>query len=269
MIDVGGVAAFELPVLAHDFLGAVRHHQHRGHAELVRHHEVARQILEHRRRQGIDPMIPEEFLIGLRRRLRFEFGGDDIEYRLEVRADAESLQYLVGMVGRAVGQDQLASGEFGNRRTHLRVRLQRRMIDLMHIGQIVVGMYAVLGHHAAHGGAVAAVVVLLDPARFVSGYIEKGADELADPCIDLLPQIDVMRIKRVVEIEHPGVDVSEGAGCVSYHLIKLSAVVPAHAGTTKNSITASQSAASCRRRSCPRRQIPLSRGRGYRNRPVR
>ena len=86
------------------------------------------------------------------------------------------------------------------------------MIDLVHIGEIVVGVHAVLGHHAAHGGAVAAVIVLLDPARFVGGYLEPGADEFADPRIDLLPQIDVMRIQRVVEIEHPGVDMGEGAG---------------------------------------------------------
>jgi hypothetical protein len=58
-----------------------------------------------------------------------------------------------------------------------------------------------LGHHAAHGGAIAAVIVLLDSSGFVRGDLEPGADELADPRIDLLPQIDVMRIKGVVEIE--------------------------------------------------------------------
>jgi hypothetical protein len=86
------------------------------------------------------------------------------------------------------------------------------MIDQVHIGEKVVGVHAVLGHHAAHGGAIAAVIVLLDPARFLSGYFEPGTDEFADPCIDLMPQIDVMRIQRVVEIEHPCVDVGEGAG---------------------------------------------------------
>lgn len=53
------------------------------------------------------------------------------------------------------------------------------------------------------------------------------ADEFADPRIDLLPQIDVMRIERVVEIEHPGVDMVEGAGCFWHSLL---AVVPAQAG---------------------------------------
>jgi hypothetical protein len=61
-------------------------------------------------------MRAKEFLIGLRRRLRLELGGDDVEHRLEMRSDAEPLQYLVGMVGRAVGQDQLASGKSCDRR---------------------------------------------------------------------------------------------------------------------------------------------------------
>src|ERR1700687_884425 len=91
------------------------------------------------------------------------------------------------------------------------------MIDSVHIGEIVIGAHAMLGHHAAHGGAIAAIVVLLDPARFLWRSFEPGADELADPDVDLLPQIDVMRIKRVVEIEHPGVDAGESAGDV-HHL---------------------------------------------------
>src|ERR1700694_4594719 len=115
--------------------------------------------------------------MGPRPRLWPQPGGDDVEYPLEMRPNAEPLQDLVGMVGRAVGQDQLASGEFRDRSSHRRVRLQRRMIDFVHVSEIVVGMHAMLGHHAAHGGAVAAVIVLLDPARFLRGYLEPGADE--------------------------------------------------------------------------------------------
>ncbi len=184
-----------------------------------------------------------------------------------MRADAEPRQYLVGMVGRAVGQDQLASGQFCDRQPHLRVRLQRRMIDLVHISQIVVGVHAMLGHHAAHGGAVAAVVVLLDPARFRRGYLEPGADELADPHIDLLPQIDVMRIQRVVEIEHPGVDVAESAGGVFHHR-HLNPSSPRSRGTTTGGyiITAARNAKSCRRSTCRRRQSRSRRDPGCRNR---
>ena len=208
MIDIGRIPAFQLPVLAHHFLGAVGHDQHRGHAELVRHHEVAGEILEHRRFRGIHAVDAQEFVVGLRRRLRLQFGGDDVEHRLEMLGYAEPLQHRAGMVGRAVGQDQLAAGKFCDRSPHRRVRLQRRVIDLVHIGQIIVGVHAMLGHHAAHAGAVAAVIVLLDHAGFFRGDFQERADELADPRVDLLPQIDVVRVQRVVEIEHPGVDMA-------------------------------------------------------------
>src|SRR5882724_972097 len=191
----------------------------------MRDDQVARQILEHRRFQRIDSMRPQEFLISLRRGLGLQFGGDDVEHRLEMYIDAKPLQHLVGVIGRADGQNQLASGKPCDRRTHRRIRLQRRMIDLVHIGEIVVGTHAVFGHHAAHAGAVAAIVVLLNPARLIGWYFEISTDELADPLVDLLPQVDVMRIKRVVEVEHPGIDVGEGAGGFHHN---LSAVMPAN-----------------------------------------
>jgi hypothetical protein len=54
-------------------------------------------------------------------------------------------------------------------------------------------------------------------AGFLRIDLEPGADELADPRIDLLPQIDVMRVQGVVEVEHPGVDMVEGARGHSHH----------------------------------------------------
>src|SRR6266567_3617510 len=88
------------------------------------------------------------------------------------------------------------------------------MIDLVHVGEVVVGAHAMQGHHAAHRGAEAQIIVLLDLARFRRRHVQPVADELPDPRIDLLPQIDVMRVERVVEVEHPGVDMGEGAGWV-------------------------------------------------------
>ena len=174
-------------------------------------------------------MDVQEFLVGLRRRLWLQFGGDDVEHRFEMLGYAEPLQHRAGMVGRAVGQNQLAPGKFCDRSPHRRVRLQRRVIDLVHIGQIIVGVHAVLGHHAAHAGAVAAVIVLLDHAGFFRGDLQERADELADPRVDLLPQIDVVRVQRVVEIEHPGVDMAEGAGGC-HRVIALSTSRPRERG---------------------------------------
>src|SRR3954452_4934987 len=85
------------------------------------------------------------------------------------------------------------------------------MIDLMHVGEKIVGVHAMFGHHAAHGGAITPVIVLLNPTGFLCGHPEEGADELANSRIDLMPKIDVMRIQRVVEVEHPGVDIGKEA----------------------------------------------------------
>ena len=41
------------------------------------------------------------------------------------------------------------------------------MIDLVHEVEEVVGLHAVLGHQPAHRGAVALVVVLLQPERLL------------------------------------------------------------------------------------------------------
>ena len=85
------------------------------------------------------------------------------------------------------------------------------MIDLMHDGKELVGVEAVLLHQPAHGRAVAPVIVLLHPQRLVVGDVQESDDVVADAGVDLLPEIEVMRIKRVVEIEHPGLDRVEAA----------------------------------------------------------
>src|SRR5262249_45965083 len=69
----------------------------------------------------------------------------------------------------------------------------------------------VLGHQAAHRGAVALVVILLQPEGVLPADLEIVRDVVADALVDLLPKIDMMRIERVVEIEHPGVDPVERA----------------------------------------------------------
>src|SRR4051812_4377651 len=87
------------------------------------------------------------------------------------------------------------------------------MIDLVDELQEVVGLHAMLGHEPAHRGAIALVVVLLDAKRLVLADLEEIRDERADAVVDLLPEIEVVRIERVVEIEHPGFDRAEAAGC--------------------------------------------------------
>ena len=159
----------------------------------------------------IDVVAGEEALVDLRLRLRFELGRSDVEHVVEVMFDFEPAQHRVGMRARAVGQDELAAGELRDRRAERGVGRQRRVIDLMHDLQKLIRLQAVLLHQAAHGRAVAPVIILLQPERLVVGDLQKIDDVVADAHVDLLPQIEVMRIERVVEIEHPGLDVGETA----------------------------------------------------------
>ena len=85
------------------------------------------------------------------------------------------------------------------------------MIDLVHDFEKLVRLEPVLLHQAAHRRAVAPVIILLQPKRFVVGDFEKIDDVVADAFVDLLPEIEMMRIKRVVEVEHPGIDALETA----------------------------------------------------------
>ncbi len=103
MIDKRSIPAFQFPVLAHHFLGAVGHDQHGDHAEIVRHHEVAGEVFEHRCFGRIDAVHAQELLVGLQRRFRLEVSCDDVEHRLEMFTDAEPFQNGVRMIGRAVG----------------------------------------------------------------------------------------------------------------------------------------------------------------------
>src|SRR5215831_4144942 len=115
------------------------------------------------------------------------------------------------MSARAVGQDQLASRQAFDRRSQRCVRRERRMVDLMYEVEEIVGLHAMHGHQAAHRGAVALVVVFLQTERLLLRDLEVACNIVTDALVYLLPQVDVMRIKRVVEIEHPGLHMTESA----------------------------------------------------------
>src|SRR5215472_9094262 len=88
------------------------------------------------------------------------------------------------------------------------------MIDGVHEIEKPFGFKPVLDHQPAHRSPVATVIVLLHAKRLLWAQIEEVRDEVANPYVDLLPQVDVMGVERVVEIEHPGVDMVEAARCL-------------------------------------------------------
>src|SRR5262245_17124447 len=66
VVDVRRIAPFELPALAEYFAGVFGHHQHRRHAQRMRYHEIACQVLKHRSLGGVDIVRLEKSIISLR-----------------------------------------------------------------------------------------------------------------------------------------------------------------------------------------------------------
>ncbi len=193
MVDMRLVAAAQFPIFAKHFALAFRHHQHGCHAERMRRFQIARQVLEHGRLGRIDLMQRQETLVGLQRRLRLELGSDDVEHVLKMLVDLQPPHHRVGMLARAVGEDELAAGQFLERRAQRRIGLERRVIDLVHVVEVGVRIEPVLGHQPAHGGAVALVIILLHAEGLVLRHFQEFGDVSADAVVDLLPQ-QVMRI---------------------------------------------------------------------------
>src|SRR5580700_5752677 len=73
----------------------------------------------------------------------------------------------------------------------------------MHDIEILVGLEAVLLHQSAERRAVAPVIVLLQQERLLARDLEETDDVVADALVDLLPQIEMVRIERVIEVENP------------------------------------------------------------------
>ena len=70
--------------------------------------EIARQIFEHRGLGRIDVVALKKAIVGLARRLRVQFGGDDVEHVLEMPVHLEPPHHRVGVLAGAVGEDELA-----------------------------------------------------------------------------------------------------------------------------------------------------------------
>src|SRR5262249_16797400 len=159
--------------------------------------------------------------------LRLERRRADVEHILEMVADLEPLEHRVGVLAGAVGENELAPLELRDRGAERRVRRQRRVVDLMHHLQKLIRLEAVLRHQPAHGCAVALVIILLQPERLVVGDFQEVRDVVANAHVDLLPEIEMMRVERVVEIENPGLDIGKTARGALIHSLKLKIIQPA------------------------------------------
>ena len=117
-------------------------------------------------------MDAQELVVGLRRRLRLQFGGDDVEHRFEMLGYAEPLQHRAGMVGRAVGQNQGATiNSFLSQTAQLTSALADR--DEL-IGQVITNLNTVLGSLSAQSGKFDEAVTSL--SQLVEGLAARKTD---------------------------------------------------------------------------------------------
>src|SRR5262245_48494396 len=195
-------------------LGMRRHavHQDRGHADRMCGLEIVRQVVEHRGLARRDVIGVDEALVSLAHRLRVKVAERmNIEDIGEQAADAEPLDHGFGMLARSVGEDEFAPRERGERRRKLGRGANRAEIDVVHIVEEIVGRHVMQAHQPRECRAVLVVIGFAQALRLGERDAEGVGDELAHAPVDLREQIAVGRVERVVEIEHPGLDVIEAA----------------------------------------------------------
>ena len=187
----------------------MRHEKHRLHAERLGYGEVARQVLEHDGLFGVDAIEAHELVVSRPGRLRHVVGCNDVEDVVEIVEDTESAGGRFRVLDAAVGEDELASRQRLDSGGELRLRRQRGIVDRMRLLQEIVGIDAVMDHQPLQGRAVLEVILLLQFAGVFSLHLQKSRDISRHILVDLREEINMMRIKRVVEIEHPIADVRE------------------------------------------------------------
>ena len=122
-IDMRLRAVRYLPGLALRRFSRWRRHQNRRHAARMRHDQIAVEIFKKRRVRRNDVMLIEKALISAGVWLGDEIGGDNIENIFKKMVDSDLLRGFQRMVAGAIGQDQLAARQGGDRR-------RQRMIDI-------------------------------------------------------------------------------------------------------------------------------------------
>src|SRR5271170_7294546 len=112
----------------------------------------------------------------------------------------------------------------------------------------ILGAHEVLVDEAAQGRAVPAVVIALQCARRFSIEAAVPDQKQRDPLLDLTPESAVGRIECVVEVEHPGRNMSEfdqriGIGARGVHLYSQTPVTFGSAARTRTFAAAPQALA--------------------------
>jgi hypothetical protein len=111
---------------------------------------------------------------------------------------------------RAVGKNIFLARQAQDGGAERRVGLHAGMVDVVHELEELVHVDVAREHQAAQRRAVLAVEILLDALGLRLVHVQEAGNISADALVHLREQIGAARIKRVVEIENPGLDLGEG-----------------------------------------------------------
>ncbi len=111
---------------------------------------------------------------------------------------------------RAVGEDQFAARKGCNRCSERWVRHQCRTVDLVDVGEEFHGADPMIHNQPAQRRSVILIIIFLQRTRGNAIESEEGDHKLGDAVVDLRPEIGIGGIKRIVEIENPGLDMCKG-----------------------------------------------------------
>ena len=186
--------------------------ENRGHAHVMRYDEIAGHVLKHGGFTRIDVVAVNNGSVSSLFRLRDIVSGFDTEDAVEQAAETKPVSHVLRMGPRPICEDNFTSGQFSDRLSELRGGFDPRNIDIVYIFKKVTWFYPMFGHQPAQGGAMPMIVSLLDVSRLIMANIEKIGDIFTHAAIYLGKQIVTGRVKRVVEIENPGIDQGKPRG---------------------------------------------------------
>jgi hypothetical protein len=150
-----------------------------------------------------------ELVVGFAGRFRHQSGGHDIEDVVEMVEDAKLCRRALGMAAIAIGEDEFAARQCPDLRAEGRVRRKMRVVDIVHLLQKIVRVDAVPDHQPVQRRAVVAIKLFLQRARLIARQFKQFRHIGRHAHVDLGEQVRVMRVKRIVEVEHPVADAGE------------------------------------------------------------
>lgn len=183
-------------------------HQDGAHALLVRDFKVSWCIFEHGGTDRIEAHRLTDQVIGLAVRFRdpvgLAYAPDGIE-----TVQPPRFQNAQRIWGVGICVDDFQTGQGLDRGCQLRVGPQRAQVDVVNSVQKVIRIYVMFMHQTGQGGAVFVPVLVPQAAGAVVIQIKMMHHILAHPVGHLIEQPYFGRVKRIVEIEDPDIDIRE------------------------------------------------------------